>query len=120
MFSFLLDLSNSLRFGMSSTQNIDAVGILKRRCEVLEEQLAAANTPKPKRYSSILHYAFKLNSFRISLVQGQIYAGRPIRRLVSFFDGARELVEENDRRLILELESMEAVSEGDREDHTIE
>jgi hypothetical protein len=48
MFSFLLDLSNHLRIRMSSP-NIDAIGILKRRCEVLEEQLAVATTPKLKK-----------------------------------------------------------------------
>jgi hypothetical protein len=47
MFSFLLDLSNNLRFVMSS-QHSDVVNILKRRCEVLEEQLAQASEPKPK------------------------------------------------------------------------
>jgi hypothetical protein len=49
MFSFLLDLSNNLRFVMSSSQNAEVVNILKRRCEVLEEQLALASEPQPKR-----------------------------------------------------------------------
>jgi hypothetical protein len=49
MLSFLLDLTNHICFRMSSSPNIDAVGILKRRCEVLEEQLAVISTPKPKK-----------------------------------------------------------------------
>jgi hypothetical protein len=48
MFSFLLDLSNNLLVKMSLSQSNEAVNILKRRCEVLEEQLAVAITPRPK------------------------------------------------------------------------
>jgi hypothetical protein len=49
-----------------------------------------------------------------SIVQTEIYAGRPIRRLVSFFDSARDLVDENDRRLMAELEAMEGEVGGER------
>jgi hypothetical protein len=49
MFTFLLDLSNSLRVFMAPPTNDDAVNILKRRCEFLEERLASVNEPKPKR-----------------------------------------------------------------------
>jgi hypothetical protein len=43
----------------------------------------------------------------VSITQVQIYAGRPVRRVVSFFDSVRDLVEENDRRVLLEIEPSE-------------
>jgi hypothetical protein len=52
MFSFLLDLSlRTLQVTMASSPNpqSEVVNILKRRCEVLEDQLAHANNPKPKK-----------------------------------------------------------------------
>jgi hypothetical protein len=33
----------------SQPENTEVVNILKRRCEVLEEQLARAGDPKPKK-----------------------------------------------------------------------
>jgi hypothetical protein len=63
-----------------------------------------------------------LNSLSASVVQDQIYAGRPIRRLVSLFDTPRALVDENDRRLMLELdlEGTEHCAGGHGENHTVE
>jgi hypothetical protein len=61
---------------------------------------------------------------RISVVHDQVYAGRPVRRLVSFFDSVRDLVEERDRRLMLELDLLEGnAGENDmlqEDQHTIE
>jgi hypothetical protein len=56
------------------------------------------------------------------MAHAQIYAGRPIRRLVSFFDSARAMVDENDRRamLALELELAEGEAPGHVEANTIE
>jgi hypothetical protein len=52
----------------------------------------------------------------------QVYAGRPVRRLVSFFDGVRDLVEENDRRMILEVDILEGGIDNGMDDvvHTLE
>ena len=42
---------------------------------------------------------------RESAIHAQTYAGRPVRRVVSLFDTVHDLVEENDRRQLLELEN---------------
>jgi hypothetical protein len=64
---------------------------------------------------------------RVSLDSGtsvghtQVYAGRPVRRLVSFFDGVRDLIEENDRRMMLEVDLLQGEGDGaDQVVHTIE
>jgi hypothetical protein len=47
-------------------------------------------------------------------MDSQTHAGWPVRCLVSFFDSVRDLVEENDRRQMLEL------ADEDLYMHTIE
>jgi hypothetical protein len=42
-----------------------------------------------------------------SITQGHIYAGRAFRRVVTLFDHIRDLVEENDRRVLMEIETSE-------------
>jgi hypothetical protein len=54
MFSFLLNISlRTLQTVMPASpppETVQVVNILKRRCEVLEEQLAHSCDPKPKAY----------------------------------------------------------------------
>jgi hypothetical protein len=62
MFSFLLDLSlHTFRVAMASSPDPhpDAVNILKRRCEDLEDRLAHTNTPQAK--SCVIIFIFKQN-----------------------------------------------------------
>jgi hypothetical protein len=115
MISFLLDLSFcAVQLAMASIQptqseNTEVVNILKRRCEVLEDQLARASDPKPKKYASFVFFLKITYNSWASTTRAQTYAGRPVRQLISFFDSVRDLVEENDRRLLLEFEALEDV-----------
>jgi hypothetical protein len=53
-----------------------------------------------KLASDVLHHVTDINAFT-SVTRGQVSLGRGLRRLVDMFYSARDLVEENDRRLEL-------------------
>jgi hypothetical protein len=73
-------------------------------------------TPSPRSKPSFVFYSEITYNFGLSSTREQTYAGRPVRRLIGFFDSARDLIEENDRRLLLEFEALEDDDGNERRD----
>jgi hypothetical protein len=108
MFSFLLSVSNTLSVAMTAItpSEVTESRIWKRRYEALEQQLALDTAPKAKKLVTHLLCHFITNPLN-SVTQGHIYAGRALRRVVTLFDHIRDLIEENDRRVLIEIETSE-------------
>jgi hypothetical protein len=90
---------------MSSSSPPPSNGSWKRKFEALEAQYAISKNlgPNEKRCAT-LRSSSLCNSDAIiltSVTAGQVSLGRGLRRTVDMFSSARDLVEENDRRLEL-------------------
>ena len=87
----------------SSSPHRDAAGSWKRKYALLEAQFAAASKePNVTSKRQVVPVVVSYNTHRmisISISAGQISLGRRLRRTVDLFHSARDLVEQNERRI---------------------
>jgi hypothetical protein len=90
----------------SSSPHRDAAGSWKRKYALLEAQFAAASKePNVTSKRQVVPAVVSHNTHRTiptSISAGQISLGRRLRRTVDLFHSARDLVEQNERRIGLE------------------